>query len=234
MRIAEGLSWSFMRCFYNRCRVVLAPSQFTRSSLQNRLTAEVKIFSRGIDTESFSPRHRQPSNGVTALYVGRLAVEKNLDILIETFRGRKNVRLMVVGDGPFRKEMEDRLENVVFTGFLTGMPLSRAFASADLFVFPSETETFGQVVLEAMASGLPVVVKDRGGQRELVEEGKSGFIAMDDWDFRQKVYTLLENPDLRKAMGGHALHSALGKSWQEVFARLLEVYEEHARGKPHP
>jgi glycosyltransferase involved in cell wall biosynthesis len=114
------------------------------------------------------------------------------------------------------------------------MPLSRAFASADLFVFPSETETFGQVVLEAMASGLPVVVKDRGGQRELVEEGKSGFIAMDDWDFRQKVYTLLENPDLRKAMGGHALHSALGKSWQEVFARLLEVYEEHARGKPHP
>jgi glycosyltransferase involved in cell wall biosynthesis len=232
MKIAERVSWSLMKCFYNRCRVVLAPSEYTKGSLKRRLKTEVGIFFRGIDTERFSPRHRQASNGVTALYVGRLAVEKNLGLLVETFQGREDVRLMVVGDGPSRGELEGRLKGAAFTGFLTGTPLSRAFASADLFVFPSETETFGQVVLEAMASGLPVVVKDSGGQRELVKDGKDGFVARDDGEFKQKVHALIDNPALRKAMGYNARHSAIKRSWDDVFSRLFEVYEEHAHARP--
>jgi glycosyltransferase involved in cell wall biosynthesis len=233
-KVSEKVAWKAMELFYNRCAIVLAPSEFTRQSLLKKLKATVDIFSRGIDAEAFNPKHREGSNDVTALYVGRIAVEKNLEVLIDIFRERNDARLMVVGDGPFRMEMERRLERAVFSGFLTGEPLSRAYASADLFVFPSETETFGQVVVEAMSSGLPVVVKDIGGQRELVDDFRDGFVAVDNEDFKRKVDLLIRDGALRLQMGKKARESAARRDWDSVFARLFDIYTEHGRAGAAP
>ena len=147
----ETLIWRFLNWFYVHCHLLLAPSEFARRDLQERLGREAKLFSRGVDTEKFHPQERVSSQVVTALYVSRGSVEKNLDRLVSLFRNRPGVRLKVVGDGPFRKRMQAELSNACFEGFLTGQALSEVYASADFFVFPSTNDTFGNVVLEAMA-----------------------------------------------------------------------------------
>jgi glycosyltransferase involved in cell wall biosynthesis len=188
----EQAAWNYMIWFYNQMEEVVAPSAGTRAQLLSRgLPLEkMKPLPRWVDFEQFSPEKRDPffwslrglRGAVTLLYVGRVSREKSLDLLVEAFRSLvdegSDIALAVIGDGPYRSEMEERLAGypALFTGYLSGEELQCGYASADLFVFPSATDTFGNVVLEAQASGLPVIVSDEGGPRELMVDGETGVV----------------------------------------------------------
>jgi glycosyltransferase involved in cell wall biosynthesis len=189
----EARTWDFMRWFYGQMDLVAAPSQATRNDLiaHGLDPARIQVVGRGVEQQAFSPEHRDPElrrawgvadNETVLLYVGRVSREKNLPLLTEAYRdlhaSGSSVRLVVVGDGPYAPEMRASLASTpaVFPGVLKGQDLSAAFASADLFVFPSETDTFGRVILEAQASGLPVLVSDKGGPRDAMLPERSGRI----------------------------------------------------------
>jgi glycosyltransferase involved in cell wall biosynthesis len=150
--------------------------------------------------------------------------EKNLALLTRVFSDRKDVRLKVVGDGPFLDEMRRRLPGASYAGFLEGEALSEAYASADFFVFPSMTDTFGNAVLEAMSSGLPVVVTDQMGPKELVHHGVNGFVVGSEQDFSEAVSCLARDGKLRREMGRCAEEEAMARSWPEVFRTLFKTY----------
>jgi glycosyltransferase involved in cell wall biosynthesis len=159
-------------------------------------------------------------------YVGRVAKEKDIDVLIDVYdalaKRRPDCVLAVVGDGPLLAEMKNRLRqpNVVFTGFLFGEALSQAYASSDVFVFPSTTDTFGSVVLEAMASGLPVIVSDRGGAQELVDPGRTGLVTKgrDVASLLAGIESLLDRPDLRRDMALACRAHAETWQWENAYA----------------
>ena len=221
--------WKYVRWFYRNCEKVLAPSRSIARTLSRRIGVPMDRFSRGVDTRRFSPQHRRESPRTTVLYAGRVSVEKNLPLLSRIFRRRRDARLLVVGDGPFRGRMEQSTPAADFTGFLTGLELSRAYASADLFAFPSETDTFGNVVLEAMSSGLPVVVTDKMGPRELVDHGSNGFIASNDREFERYLDRLIQDGELRRSMGARSRTMALERTWDAVFGSLFDSYREVIR-----
>ena len=221
----ENLTWHFIKGYYNQCDLVFSPSEHIRKVLEDRLKTEVRIFSRGIDLEQFNPRYREERTGLNVLYVGRVSVEKGLDDLVYAFEDIDNANIIFVGDGPYRKELEERARrNFVFKGFLRDASLSAEYASADLFVFPSRTDTFGNVVLEAMASGLPVIVTDRMAPKELVEDGRNGFIVRDREEMREKIGLLLRDSALRKKMGETSRQLAEKRTWNAVFEKLFEDY----------
>ncbi|WP_223923559.1 glycosyltransferase [Geobacter sp. AOG2] len=188
----EQAAWSYMIWFYNQMEEVMVPSNGTRQQLLSRGLAEEKMkpLPRWVDTEQFTPVRRKADfwtgrgipEGIRLLYVGRVSREKALELLAETFRDLIDsgfeASLVIVGDGPYRREMEAYLKGypVYFTGYLAGEELQDGYASADLFVFPSATDTFGNVVLEAQSSGLPVIVSDAGGPKELMVDGETGVV----------------------------------------------------------
>ena len=235
----EGAGWRTLRRFYARCDVVYAPSESMIRELREHGIGPLELWSRGIDLARFSPALRDPALRSAAgaddgtpivLMVSRLVKEKDLADLVEMdriLRARSvDFRLVLVGDGPMRGELEKALPHAHFAGHQSGDALGRWYASGDVFVFPSTTETFGNVVLEAMASGLPAVVVDRGGPPDLVDDGVTGWIACanDPTDLAAWVETLLADPDLRASMGAAAVESARGRDWQAINGRVLESY----------
>lgn len=237
VRPLEAFGWNMLRRFYNRCRATYAPSHSTVRQLQRRGIHGVHLWSRGIDLQRFDPRHRDPALRAAAgaegdtpllLFAGRLVREKDLADLVHIHRQIKHPhRLVLVGDGPMRAELEAALPDAHFAGHQTGEMLARWFASGDVFVFPSTTETFGNVVLEAFASGLPAVVANRGGPPDLVEVGVTGLIAgpNDPADFARCVDELLADPERRRAMGQHAREAAeRERDWEAINGQLLESY----------
>lgn len=217
-----------MQWYYNQTALVLAPSEYTKSQLTRKLQTPIDIFSRGIETDRFHPRFREQHDSVVVLYVGRVSQEKNLDVLANIFKDKKDAQLMIVGDGPYRAQMQRECSNAIFTGFLNGRELSKAYASADIFVFPSTTDTFGNVILEAMSSAVPVIVTDKMGPKELVDHGETGFIADSADDFREKLNQLIKNERLRKTMSSNARKFALSRSWDAVFDKLYADYQKVA------
>lgn len=188
----ENAAWGYMMWFYGMLDEVTAPSESTRRQLiENGLAPEkIKILRRWVDARVFSPEKKDPSiwekydfhADVKFIYVGRVSKEKNLSILSEAFRRLLSAEcragLIIVGDGPYREELQEELSGypALFTGFQTDEELYKLYASADVFVFPSATDTFGNVVLEAQSSGLPVIVSDEGGPRELMMDGHTGVV----------------------------------------------------------
>ncbi len=162
------------------------------------------------------------------VYVGRVSKEKNLDALLEAFvelrRGGAAAQLAIVGDGPLLPALKDRYrrDDVVFTGFLAGETLAAAYASADAFVFPSTTDTFGNVVLEAQASGLPVIVSNQGGPAETVEHETSGLIfdAAEPGSLKRAMLRLLDDGPLRRRLAAGALANSRNSSWRQVLDHL--------------
>ena len=160
--------------------------------------------------EKFGAKNGQ----VRLLYVGRVSREKDLDLLAEAYRRLRNdglsIQLCVVGHGPYSKEFAKALPEALFTGYLKGEELAAAYASADIFVFPSTTDTFGNVIIEAQASGVPVIVSDSGGPKELVENERNGLITKshDVEDLTRAIRELVANPERRKQMGNLARESA--------------------------
>ncbi len=192
----ENTAWHYIIWFYNQMDEVMVPSKTTERQLVMKGLAPEKIrpLPRWVDTEVFSPLNKDPHiwdeyglrGGVKFLYVGRISREKNLGLLADAFvevvQKGADCNLVIVGDGPYRAELEKRLTGcpALFTGFLEEEKLSRVYASADVFVFPSTTDTFGNVVLEAQASGLPVIVSDEGGPQELMVDDETGIIVRAD------------------------------------------------------
>jgi len=229
-RPTEALLWRLISWFYNHCEVVLSPSKFTRDSLKGRFKCESGIFTRGVDTDRFHPGYREAPKKTTVTYVGRVSVEKNLPLLVRAFTGMAGVALKVVGDGPYLEKMKKECPTAEYTGMITGDALSRAYASADVFAFPSETDTFGNVVLEAMSSGIPAVVTDKMGPKEIVIDGETGFVASTHEEFVDKLRLLVTDGPLRKEMGRKAREYALTRSWDRVFEDLFEQYARYAGG----
>lgn len=247
VRWLEGVGWRYLRWFYNRCDAVYPPTRAIIRELEGRGIGNLALWSRGIDLARFSPRFRdaalreQVGAGTerpVLLMVSRLVREKDLLDLIEVDRLLRargcEFHLVFVGDGPLRAELEAALPHAFFAGHQTGEALARWYASADVFVFPSTTETLGNVVLEALASGLPAVVVDRGGPPELIEPGENGYIARANHpaDIADRLEVLLRDVRVRQRMGRRARDSAMVRDWEAINARLIESYGQVvARGK---
>jgi glycosyltransferase involved in cell wall biosynthesis len=185
----ETMVWNYMQWFYGQTDLIYVNSEFYRRCWIDRGIPPEKlhIFPRGLDTELFHPKLRDPkfwiergAKGPVLLYVGRVSKEKDLQLLAEIFvplqKKAGPFTLAIVGEGPYRPELEKLLPRAIFTGILAGRELGIAYASADMFVFPSTTDTYGNVVVEAMAAGLPAAVSDIGGPRELVKTSLMGRI----------------------------------------------------------
>jgi glycosyltransferase involved in cell wall biosynthesis len=197
------------------------------------------VVPRGVDTETFSPSHRSASlrqawgadeDTRVLLYVGRLAPEKNIKLVIQTYqnlkRQHKDIKLVLVGDGPMRDGLEKAHPDVIFAGFQTGASLASHYASADIFAFASQTETFGNVTLEAMASGLAVVAFDHAAAGELIQSGVNGMLARthSEVDFEMGVQALLNNKELMQHVSLQACASARALSWRMIVERTEGVF----------
>src|SRR5216117_2063930 len=210
----ESVAWGYMHWFYGQVDTVFVNSEEYKQSWIKRGfdSTKLKILPRGLDIELFTPARRDPAffekfgvqNGeVRLLYVGRVSREKDLDVLANAYRKLRDeglpVQLFVVGHGPYSQTLSETLPDAVFTGYLTGVELATAYASADVFTFPSTTDTFGNVIIEAQAAGLPVIVSDAGGPKELVEDKTNGLITKshDVDDFTRAIRELAIDPSLR-------------------------------------
>jgi phosphatidylinositol alpha 1,6-mannosyltransferase len=249
VRRLERIGWRILRWFYGRCAATFAPSPGIIDELRSHGITNVCLWSRGVDSWRFSPewRDRELRSRLGAddrvplvLIVSRLVKEKDLADFIEMdreLRRRKlEYRLALVGGGPMRKRLERDLPHAHFAGHQSGPDLSRWYASADIFVFPSTTETFANVVQEAMASGVPAVVSDRGGPQSVIEDGCCGLVARanDPVDLADKVERLIRDGELRGTMSRAARQRAQERSWAAVNAVLLREYERIAGRRPEP
>jgi glycosyltransferase involved in cell wall biosynthesis len=185
---------------------------------------------RGVDCELFSPTKRAPgSRPFTIGYVGRLSAEKNVRVFaeIETAlraAGLQDYRFLIVGDGSERAWLRDHLQSADLPGLMHGEDLSTAYANMDVFVFPSETDTYGNVVQEAMASGVPCVVSAHGGPQFLIEPEVTGFVAYNTAAYAEAVLRLARNPELHRNMRSAACQWAQDRSWSAVFAGVYAAY----------
>jgi glycosyltransferase involved in cell wall biosynthesis len=247
---AEALSGSrrvghvlerYVRWMYKRCDPLLVPSQATRQMLMGcgYRSDRLRLWTRGVDTTSFNPSRavaamreawqvddRRPA----VIYVGRLSREKGLDLVapIQCLLDRDRVahQLVFVGDGPMRARLSAACPGAVFVGNVSHDKVALAMASADVFLFPSATDALGNVVLEAQASGLPVIVSDRGGPQEHLLSQATGEICVagDACDFAAKLGRLLRAPDRRRRMGRAARQFALSRDWPRSLQPLYDAW----------
>ena len=240
--LLETTAWRYGRWFYPKCQHIYVPSESIADELRARgISNGLRLWPRGVDPEQFNPARRSATwrstagiqdHEVVVTYVGRLVWEKGLAVFADTIRGLEargiSHRSMIVGDGPAYKRLAERLPNTIFTGTIARDHLPTAYASSDVFLFPSDTETFGNVTLEAMASGLPAVCANAAGSDALVVEGDTGFLATpgDSSDFVEKVARLLSSPMLRQTMGSRARARALLFDWDQVMARMAAFYHD--------
>jgi glycosyltransferase involved in cell wall biosynthesis/predicted metal-dependent phosphoesterase TrpH len=232
----EGLVTRLLETFYGACGVVLSPSAATDERLGTLGIAEDRIrrWVRGVDLHRFDPGLRTPGllpGEVSVLYAGRLSREKGIDLLVDTFlaarRQDPRLHLALAGGGPEESYLRDRLgEQATFLGWLSGEDLARAYASADLFLFASQTDTYGQVIVEAQASGLPVVAVAEGGPLSLVEDGETGLLAPADPEaLAAQVLRLAGDPLLRERIRRTASAAVSGQTWEAALDQLAGGYQ---------
>jgi glycosyltransferase involved in cell wall biosynthesis len=231
----EAVVFAYLRRFHNRTGATLVPTEALRRDLTGRGLRKVQVLGRGIDTALFDPRRRDArlrqswglaDDAIAVIYVGRLAAEKNLRLAVATFRllqgAHPAARFVLVGDGPLAAQLRAEHPDFTFCGMRTGTDLATHYASGDLFLFPSLTETFGNVLLEALASGLAVVAYDYAAAGQHIRDGENGVVApygVED-RFRQAALTLLTDAPLRRRVRMGARRHALGQSWPQVGARF--------------
>jgi glycosyltransferase involved in cell wall biosynthesis len=235
--------------FYRQCRLVLAPTSAVAEALRARGHAQVAVWGRGVDSDGFAPRRRNPElrdhllgdGNVLLLSVGRLSNEKRIDVLLRAYEHlaehTPGARLVVVGDGPARAALEEQAPyGVQFLGELRGESLAQVYSSADVFCFPSTTDTFGQVILEAAASGLPTVAAAAGGALELVRHRSTGLLVPPDDPvaFAASLAEITDDIPFRLALGRRALAWAQRRSWRESYDELLAGYASVAGQVPAP
>lgn len=227
---AERWSFRAMARFYKIPRILFAPNPEIVSLLTETTGKPCFLMSHSVDTQAFDPAFRDRRPGSFRIgYVGRLTAEKDVRLLVQieqalVARGRHDFQIVVVGQGREGKWLRQHLRHAEFAGVLTGEELSRAFANLDTLVFPSETETFGLVVLEAFASGVPAVVAARGGPKFTVQHDQTGFIARNAEEFADWVGILMTQPERLVRMRAAARARALSTSWEQIFEGMYEAY----------
>ncbi|MGB9407970.1 MAG: glycosyltransferase [Terracidiphilus sp.] len=228
----EDITMAAAARFYSVARVLFAPNPELCALLERTTGRPCHLMPRGVDAELFHPskRNRRPEDGEAVLgFVGRLSVEKNIALLAQVQEelermGLINFRFLIVGHGAEENWLRERLPRAEFTGVLHGEALAEAYANMDLFVFPSHTDTFGNVVLEALASGVPAIVTPDGGPATIVRDGETGRIACDE-EFAAAVAGVLAGAEKHTRMRIAARNYALTASWDSVFEGVYAAYE---------
>lgn len=227
----------YLRWFHNRSRLTLVPSPSQRLELQRRGFERLELLARGVDGQLFHPARRSAAlraewglgeDEIAVLHVGRLAAEKNLQLLTRAFRQlqgdlpQQRLRLVLVGDGPLRTQLQAELPEALFCGVQRGEALAAHYASGDLFLFPSLSETFGNVVLEALASGLAVVAFDQAAAAQHIRHGHNGALAMpgDEVAFIESARWLLEDPESLRRVRLNARQHAGKQGWPAIVERF--------------
>lgn len=224
--------------YYKMGRVILAPNQDLLDLLKNSTKRNGHLMLRGVDTILFSPEKRTASDNILRFgYCGRLQPEKNVRLLAEIEKeliaaGKTDYEFLIVGDGGERGWLEHNLKRATFTGFIKGEKLSEAYANMDVFVFPSETDAFGNVVQEAFASEVPAIVANAGGPKYIVRHGETGFVAENGKDFARYALQFINDPKLLAEMRRNAREFALSRSWDSVFEKLYQAYDECRNYRP--
>ncbi len=247
---ATSFLWKYMLWFHSFFDRTYVPSQDTLEHLTSKGFNRLSIWGRGVDTALYHPnqhsadfkrKHNIPQDCILLSYVGRLAPEKDVETLLNIIKGfpaewHDKVCWMIVGEGPSEEELKQSLRsypNVRFTGYLRGEELSQAYSTSDLFIFPSPTETFGNVVLESMASGTPTIGANSGGVRTIIKDGSNGYLVTpgDAKSFIDRILFLLMHPNLLKQFSHKAREYALTQSWEMIFGNLTNDYMEIAAQK---
>ncbi len=245
----EGLVAAHLRRLHNRSRMTLVPSQELGADLLRRGYRNIRVVARGVDTGLFNPARRSAAlraawkvgdSDLVVANVGRLAPEKNLPLLLATFaairRHAPTARLLLVGDGPSRRRLAQSHPDCIFAGMRHGEDLAAHYASADLFLFPSMTETWGNVTLEALASGLPVVGYRMAAAAELIRHGDNGMLAEPGASdqFVRAALDLVTRPGALRRAGVASPQSVAALDWEIIHDRLVEVLREAIAGPEVP
>jgi glycosyltransferase involved in cell wall biosynthesis len=218
--------------FYALARVLFAPNEELIKLLKERTGKPCFLMQRGVDAIMFTPAKRDPGDRpFTIGYVGRLSVEKNVRFLCQVENalrasGISNYRFLIAGSGGEQEWLSTNLQTAEMLGVVKGESLARAYANMDVFAFPSHTDSFGNVILEALASGVPVVVTTGGGPKYLVKPGLTGFVASDDAAFTRHIVNLAKNPAMHEQMREEARRYACSTSWERVFEGVYDAYEQ--------
>jgi len=235
----KPILWWYFKRLHNQAELNLCTSQAVKDELDEHGFNNVNVWKRGVAIDRYNPSYYNQemrarlTDGETdkklLVFVGRLAPEKEIHKLKPLLEVRDDVRLAIVGDGPIREQLEQKFEgtNTVFTGFLHGAELNQAFSSADAFIFPSITETLGLVILEAMASGLPVIAAKSGPTMEQVDDERTGLLfENEDTNSLITAVEKLEDPELLQRLRENAREEAEKFSWTKPSEQLLEYYEK--------
>ncbi len=237
----EPVIRAILRRFYRRCDAIVVPAESTAEILRaQRMNSDIYIWTRGVDREQFNPERRDPDwrrlhgigdNELAIVFLGRIVMEKGLDVFAEAIAAleARNVphRVLAIGEGPARAWFAERLQGAIFTGQLTGADLARAVASGDVLLNPSMTEAFGNVTLEAMACGLPVVAAVATGTTNLVRDGETGTLVepLDADAYADALEAYARDPDLRRAHGEAGLAFAQTMDWDRINGAVMKVYQ---------
>lgn len=240
LQALEPLARDIMRRFYHRCEVVMAPAESTAVILRaQRMNRDIAIWARGVDREQFNPERRDMAwrrsvgiadDEMVIAFLGRIVMEKGLDVFAEAIHAFARLGLkhhvLVIGEGPARPWFEEQLPDAIFTGQLTGNELARALASSDLLLNPSITEAFGNVTLESMACGLPVIAAEATGATNLVRDKVTGTLVdgSEPEEFAGALEAYARDPDLRRRHGEAALAIAKTMDWDSINATVIRVY----------
>jgi len=218
--------------YYRMPKIVLSPNTELVAQIGKKTRRDSRLMGRGVDCELFDPLKRNLHDSKIRIgFVGRLRPEKNPRVLVEVEKklvaaGIENYEFLIVGEGSDRAWLEENLKRARFTGFLKGEELSTAYANMDIFVFPSETDAFGNVAQEAIASGAPAIVSRFGGPKAIIEDGKSGFVANSVEDYGELVLELIRDSEKLSRMKIAARQRALSRSWSAVFDGVHDAYKD--------
>jgi glycosyltransferase involved in cell wall biosynthesis len=240
LKFLSKILWKYMKWFHRSCEKLFVPSNETLEQLKQHGFANLEVWSRGVDCRTFHPFYNKEAvrkqYGVSKkhllTYVGRLAPEKDIHTLLAVAKSmppemNENIHWLVIGDGPLREQLQKEAPlNMSFTGYLKEDRLAEVYSASDLFVFPSASETFGNVILEALASGIPVIGANAGGVKNIVKPGVNGYLCEPGnvQEFTEAILKLLNNESLRKQMGWEGRNYALAQKWDRIFETLLWHY----------